>query len=71
LRFSPRVKPAPSNMSPNNVPSSRRKIALHDPATFTVVETSSSISTVVTLCGMVMSAPRMLVRRNSAFSTCR
>ena len=70
LRFNPRVKPAPSNMSPSNVAFSRRKTALHDPATFTVVETSSSNATVVTLCGIVISAPRILVSRNSAFSTC-
>jgi len=34
-------------------------IAVHEPATFTAVDASSSNPTVVTLCGMVTSAPRM------------
>jgi hypothetical protein len=32
--------------------------------------TSSSSAAVLTLCGIVISAPRMLVSRNSDFSTC-
>ena len=64
LRSTPRAKPAPSNMSPSSVPSARRRIALQEPATLTVVVTSSSKPTVVTLCGMVTRAPRMLVSRN-------
>ena len=43
----------------------RAAIALHEPAIFTVGVTSSSRPTVVTLCGIVTSAPRMLVSRNS------
>ena len=63
------MNPVPSNMSPSSVPSGRFRIALHEPATFTVVVTSSSSSTVVTLCGIVTSAPRMLVILNSDFIT--
>src|SRR5438552_4071579 len=48
----------------------RRRIALHAPAICTVDVTSSSNATVVTLCGIVTSAPRMLVSWNSAFNTC-
>jgi len=59
LRFTPRANPAPSNMSPTILPSSRTRTALHEPATFTAVDASSSNPTVVTLCGMVTSAPRM------------
>ena len=65
FRATPRTKPSPSNMSPTSVPSGRRRIALHAPAIRAVVETSSTSPTVVTLCGMVTSAPRILVSFNS------
>jgi hypothetical protein len=61
LRATPRTKPAPSNWSPTSRPSARRLTALQAPAIRTVGVTSSSRPTVTTLCGMVMSAPRMLV----------
>jgi hypothetical protein len=45
-------------------------MALHDPAICTVGVASSSNATVVTLCGIVTSAPRMLVKRNKESNTC-
>ena len=59
LRFKPRANPAPSNISPTILPSSRTSTALHEPATLTAVDVSSSKPAVTTLCGMVTSAPRM------------
>ena len=50
-------------MSPSSVPSGRLRIALHDPAILTAVLVSSSSATVVTLCGIVTSAPRTFVKR--------
>ena len=61
----PRTKPVPSNMSASSVPSGRSSNALLEPAISTVGVTSSASPAVVTLCGMVTSAPRMLVSRNS------
>ncbi len=61
LRITPRTKPAPSNMSPASVPSGFISSALQAPAILTAVLGSSSNATVVTLCGMVISAPWMLV----------
>jgi len=66
LRTRPRTKPVPSNMSPSSVPSGRSSTALHEPAISTVGVTASTRPTVVTLCGIVTSAPRTLVRRKSA-----
>ncbi|MCY1373361.1 hypothetical protein D9M69_606320 [compost metagenome] len=66
LRCTPRTKPEPSNMSPIRRPSGSRFTALQAPATFTVGVTTSTRSTVTTLWGMVMSAPRMLVSLNAA-----
>jgi len=57
-------------MSPSSVPSGRRTIALHDPATRTVGVTSSSSATVATLCGIVTSAPRMFESLNSTLKNC-
>ena len=65
LRFSPRVNPSPSNMSPASVPSGRSRSALQDPAILTVVLRSSSSSTTATLCGIVTSAPWKFVSLRS------
>jgi hypothetical protein len=51
--------------------SALRRIALQDPATLTAVVHSSSSPTVVTLCGIVTRAPRMLVRRKIDFRKSR
>ena len=69
LRATPRTKPAPSNMSPSSDPSGRFRMALQAPAICPVVVTSSTSCAVVTLCGIVTSAPCTLVVRNSARST--
>jgi hypothetical protein len=61
LRSTPRTKPAPSNWSPSSVPSGRFRMALQAPATRAVGVTSSTSAMVVTLCGMVTSAPRRLL----------
>ena len=66
LRSTPRTKPAPSNWSPSSVPSGRFRIALQAPAMRAVGVTSSTRLIVVTLCGIVTSAPRRLVRRPAA-----
>jgi hypothetical protein len=66
LRDTPRTKPSPSNRSPSSAPSGARRTALQAPATFTVGVTRSSSATVATLCGIVISAPRMLVSVNTA-----
>ena len=68
LRSTPRTKPAPSNMSPKSDPSERSKIALQAPAICAVGESSSTNLQLVTLCGMVISAPRMLVNVKMARS---
>ena len=70
LRLRPRTNPSPSNCSPASRPSGRRLTALHAPATFTAGEASSSISTTLTLCGMVISAPRMFSSANNPRRTC-
>ena len=64
LRSTPRTKPAPSNWSPSSVPSSRSSTALAAPAICAVGVISSTSRVVVTLCGIVTRAPRMLVSRN-------
>ena len=47
------------DMSPCSRPSGPRRTALHEPAIAAVGNISSSRPTVLTLCGMVISAPRM------------
>ena len=59
------MKPAPSNTSPSSAPSGRSSTALHEPAISTAVLTLSRSATTVTLCGIVISAPRMFVSLNS------
>ena len=54
----PRTKPAPSNWSPSSRPSGSLFTALQAPDTCTAGVASSSSSTTLTLCGMVISAPR-------------
>ena len=66
LRATPRVNPAPSNWSPSSDPSSRSSTALDAPATWAIGVSSSTSSVVVTLCGMVTSAPRMFDILNSS-----
>jgi hypothetical protein len=56
-------------MSPTSRPFASRFTALQDPATRTVGVTSSSRSTTLTLCGMVISAPRMFSSVNRLLST--
>ena len=60
LRFRPRVKPGAVEHVADDLAIRRStSTALQEPATFTAVELSSSRPTVVTLCGIVTSAPRM------------
>ena len=53
-------------MSPTSLPSSVTRTALHERAMRTVGDASSSRPTVVTLCGIVIKAPRMLARLKTA-----
>ena len=66
LRSTPRTKPAPSNMSASSDPSGRFSTALAEPAICAVGVTSSTISSTAILCGMVISAPCIVVIRNSS-----
>ena len=56
-------------MSPTRRPSGLNSNALQDPAIFTVVLASSRSATVVTLWGIVTSAPWMFVSFRSDAST--
>ena len=56
-------------MSPRRRPSGRRFTALQEPATRTAGVTSSTSATTLTLCGIVISAPRTFSRRNTPRST--
>lgn len=66
FRSMPGTSPAPLNTSSSRESSGRLSTALHAPAIFAVVVTSSTSDTVVTLCGMVTRAPCTFVVRNSA-----
>jgi hypothetical protein len=69
LRRKARTKPSPSNMSPTSRPSPSRRTALQAPATLAIVDTRSSSDRTLTLCGMVISAPRAFSSAKKARST--
>ena len=56
-RCMPRTNPAPSNMSASRLPSGRLSNAFAAPAMVAVGVTSSARLIVVTLCGIVTTAP--------------
>ena len=65
LRSRPRTKPSPSNMSPCNWPCAFNRTALQAPAINAVGEMTSIKPIVTTLCGMVISAPRIFDNLNT------